>query len=223
MAIATKKQPPKQSVVPDKLHKSSGSAVSAVQDFNVELDPEGTNVWFVAILSHQKYTTDCCRFIENAFHNQDCRCYVPSKEEVHRYPNRTKRKVRKFVIPRMIFVTGLNEEQAYNFIPLWPHVDMFLPDRAKNRTHGHVALAQIAQKELVRLQAAIQGVASADDVSFTTENLTLEDKIEVVNGNLKGFFGNYYHDEGKDYLVFALGRLGNIKVKVSLEDCALLK
>ena len=191
------------------------------EDFNVTLDPHGDNIWYAALLSHQKYTTTCCQYIENAFKEQGCRCFVPSKQELHRYPNRTKRMVRKYVIPRMIFVTGIDEEQAYNFVREWPHVDLFLPDRAKRQVRYHVPLAQIKQKDLVKLQEVIQGASSAEDVTFTTDNLTLKDEIEVVYGDLRGLSGYYYHDVDQDYLVFALGKLGNVKVKVSKKDCTL--
>ena len=221
MADEKNNLPPKESVVPVKVHKSSGSAVPDAKDYNINLDPQETNVWFVAMLAHQKYTTLCCQYIESVFRHQGCRCYVPSREELHRYPNRTKRIVRKFILPRMVFVTGIDEEQAYNFVRDWPHVDYFMPDRAKQRTHRHVSLAQVSQHDLVHLQQVIQGAASADDISFTTDNLTLTDEIEVVYGDLRGLSGNYFHDASNDYLVFALGKLGNIKVKVSKKDCKL--
>ena len=207
----------------DMVHKSSGSAVPDAKDYNIALDPQESNVWFVAMLSHQKYTVQCCQYIENAFRHQGCRCYVPCRKELHRYPNRTKRMVCKFFLPRMVFVTGIDEEQAYNFVREWPYVDYFMADRAKQRTRIHVPLAQVGQHDLVRLQHVIEGAASADDITFTTDHLTLADEIEVVYGDLRGLSGNYYHDASNDYLVFALGKLGNIKVKISKKDCQLKK
>ena len=221
MAEKNKNLPQKESVVSNMLHKSSGSAVPSAKDYNIALDPQESNIWFVAMLAHQKYTNLCCQYIENAFRHQGCRCYVPSREELHCYPNRTKRMVRKFILPRMVFVTGIDEEQAYNFVREWPYVDYFMADRAKQRTHVHVPLAQISQHDLVRLQQVIEGAASADDITFTTDKLTLEDEIEVIYGDLRGLSGNYYHDASNDYLVFALGKLGNIQVKVSKKDCQL--
>lgn len=205
------------------LHKSNGSAVPDAKDYNIALDPQESNVWFVAMLSQQKYTAQCCQYIENAFRHQGCRCYVPCREELHRYSNRTKRMVRKFILPRMVFVTGIDEEQAYNFVREWPYVDCFMADRAKQRTRLHVPLAQVSQHDLVRLQHVIEGAASADDITFTTDHFTLADEIEVIYGELRGLSGNYYHDASNDYLVFALGKLGNIQVKVSKKDCQLKK
>jgi transcription antitermination factor NusG len=222
MAKEVKNQTDMGSVVTDTLHKSSGSAVPGAQDLNFTLDPDADQTWFAAMLSHQKYTSFCCEYIQQAFRHQQCRCFVPSKEELHRYPNRTKRMVRKFIIPRMVFVTGLSEEQAYHFVREWPYVDIFLPDRAKKeRAHRHVPLARISQRELVKLQRVIQGASSADDITFTTDHLTLDDEIEVAYGDLRGLSGNYFHDADSDYLVFALGRLGNVKVKVFKKDCIL--
>ena len=105
----------------------------------------------------------------------------------------------------------------------WPHVDLFMPDRSKERAFGRVALAKIRHKEMVNFQKAINEVESADDILFTTENLVFDEQIEVVKGGLKGLEGGYCQDSGKDYLVFMLGKLGNIKVRVSIKDCKLKK
>ena len=223
MAKKTSDVPVKESMVTAKLHKSRGTAVPDDNLYNIPLDPGENRIWLVAILTHQKYTASCCKFIETAFSEQGCTCYVPSRRELHRYPNRTKRMVTKYILPRFIFVSGLSETQAYNFVRDWPNVDIFLPDRAKEKSAGHVALAQVSQSELVRLQRAVDGVESADDITFTTDHLTMHDNIEVVSGSLKGFSGSYYHDEGEDFLVFGLGKLGNIKVRVSIRNCALKK
>jgi hypothetical protein len=34
-------------------------------------------------------------------------------------------------------------------------------------------------------------------------------------------YGNYYRDMKGDFLVFSVGDLGNIKVKVQIKDCKL--
>ena len=221
MAKMSKNQPAKESVVTGKLHKSSGSAVPDAQAFNRQLDPEGTALWYVAILEHQKYTASCCEYIENLYREQGCVCYAPCKQEMHVYANRTKRMVTKLVIPRFVFVSGLSEDQAYYSVRDWPHVDMFMADRAKERSRGHIALAQIAHRDMVKLQNAVNGVRSADDITFTTENLAFDEQIKVVSGELRGLEGGYYKSGGDDYLVFMLGKLGNIKVRVSIADCAL--
>jgi len=212
-----------KSVVPGRVHKSSGSAVPSADSYNTPLDPAEQREWLVAIMEHQKYTASCCEYIRNHFGKQTCACYVPCKQELHVYPNRTKRLVTKFIIPRFIFVSGISEEQAYDFVPQWPHVDLFLPDRARDRKGGRVALAKIPHQEMVKFQNVINEVASADDISFTTEKLAFDQQIEVVRGGLKGLEGGYYKDDGGDRLVFMLGKLGNIKVRVSIKDCRLKK
>lgn len=204
-----------------KLHKSSGSAVPDAKDYNRQLAPDDDRTWLVAILEHQKYTASCCEYIEKTFQEQGAICYVPSKQERHVYANRTKRMVTKLIIPRLIFVTGISEEQAYYAVRDWPHVDMFMADRAKERTRGHIALAQIAHRDMVKLQNTINGIRSAEEISFTTENLAFDQQIKVVCGELRGLEGGYYKSEGTDYLVFMLGKLGNIKVRVSISDCEL--
>lgn len=220
MAQTSTKQPHQESVVTGRLHKSSGSAVPDSKDYNITLDPGENKDWFVAILEHQKYSASCCEYIEKELREQDCTCYVPSKQELHRYANRTKRMVTKLIIPRFIFVTGISEEQAYNFVRKWPHVLYFMPDRARERSKGHVSLAKIAHRDMIKLQNAINGVRSADDIAFTADDLVFDEQIKVVAGELKGLEGGYYKSGGNDYLVFMLGKLGNIKVRVSINDCA---
>ena len=223
MAKEIMNQQDAKSIVSERVHKSSGSAVPAANSYNILLDPAEEREWLVAIMEHQKYTTSCCEFIMNHFGKQTCSCYVPCKQELHVYPNRTKRVVTKFILPRFIFISGISEKQAYNFVPQWPHVDLFLPDRARDRKGGHIALAKIQHHEMVRFQKVINEIASADDISFTTESLAFDEQIEVVRGGLKGLKGGYYKDDGGDSLVFMLGKLGNIKVRVSIKDCRLKK
>ena len=223
MAEEIKNQQDAKSVVPERMHKSSGFAVPSANRYDIPLDPTEEREWLVAIIEHQKYTASCCEFIRDFFGKQTCTCYVPCKQELHTYPNRTKRVVTKFIIPRYVFVSGISEEIAYSFVSQWPHVNMFLPDRARDRKGGRVLLAKIQQKELVKFQNVIKEVASADDITFTTRDLVFDEHIEVVRGGLKGLEGGYYKDDGGDSLVFMLGKLGNIKVRVSIKDCRLKK
>ena len=85
----------------------------------------------------------------------------------------------------------------------------------------HVALAQVRGQELVRLQNAINGVRSAEDITFMLDNLKPDRQIRVVRGNLKGMEGGYLRMDGDDFLVITLGSMGNAKVRVSLADCEL--
>ena len=213
----------KESVVTDMLHKSSGSAVPDVQAPDAPFEPEGDEVWYVAILTHQKYTALCCEYIEQKYKEQGCTCYVPCKQERHVYANRTRRMVTKYIIPRLVFVTGITEDQAYYSVRDWPHVDLFMPDRAREKTRGHIALAQISHRDMVKLQNSIRGVRSADDITFTPDQLSFDEQIKVVSGELRGLEGGYLQAAGGDYLVFMLGKLGNIKVRVSISDCVLKK
>ena len=223
MTTTSKNTPRQKSVVADSLHKPSGSAVSEAELYNRQLDPQEPREWFIAIVEHQKYTVSCSQYIEKVFKEQGCICFVPSKQEERRYANRTRRMVTKFIIPRYIFVSGISERQAYDFVRNWPHVDMFMADRAMGRVTGRVRLAKISHREMLKFQQAIREVPSSDDILFTTENLVFDEQIEVVRGGLKGLEGGYFQDSGDDFLVFMLGKLGNIKVRVSRKDCRLKK
>ena len=68
---------------------------------------------------------------------------------------------------------------------------------------------------------AVRVKPSADDVTFSPDQLQFDEQIRVVRGDLKGLEGGYYKSDDNDYLVFMLGKLGNIKVRVSIRDCAL--
>lgn len=196
-------------------HKSNGFAVS---------DGNESQIWFVAVLTHQKYTKAFCDFIAKYSQESPLQYYVPSKRELHVYPNRTKRVVETFVIPRVVFVTGMTEREAYyRLVPACSYLDFFMGDRASNRVDGHTALAKVNNRDMKRLQSAIDDVTSADELEFTTDNLKFDQQIQVVNGQLSGLTGGYYQDSKHDYLVLTVGNLGNIKIKVQIKNCQLSK
>lgn len=193
------------------LHKSRSSAVSG-------------RIWFVALLTHQKYTDACVNFLRNNPETSQWESYVPRKKVLHVYPNRTRRMVDQYFIPRMIFVSGMEERVAYEHVRHNPYIDFFLPERAMPRTTaGRLCLAQVPDRDLDRLRMAIDAIDTLEDIELTKETLTSDSMIEVKEGQLAGLYGSYVHDRDKHFLCFALGRLGNIKVRVNITSCTLHK
>ena len=181
-------------------------------------------MWFVALLTHQKYTDSCVNFLAKNTETASWNVYVPRKKVLHVYPNRTKRKVDRFFIPRMLFVSGMEEKEAFEHVRNNPYIEMFLPERALPRTDaGRLQLAQVPDSDMVRLRQAIEAAAAEDDIEITKENLTSDSVIEVCDGNLAGLYGNYVNEADNHFLCFALGRLGNVKVKVDIKRCILHK
>ena len=181
-------------------------------------------MWFVALLTHQKYTDSCVNFLAKNTETASWNVYVPRKKVLHVYPNRTKRKVDRFFIPRMLFVSGMEEKEAFEHVRNNPYIEMFLPERALPRTDaGRLQLAQVPDSDMVRLRQTIEAVAAEDDIEITKENLTSDSVIEVCDGNLAGLYGNYVNEADNHFLCFALGRLGNVKVKVDIKRCILHK
>ena len=181
-------------------------------------------MWFVALLTHQKYTDSCVNFLAKNTETASWSVYVPRKKVLHVYPNRTKRKVDRFFIPRMLFVSGMEEKEAFEHVRNNPYIEMFLPERALPRTDaGRLQLAQVPDSDMVRLRQAIEAVAAEDDIEITKENLTSDSVIEVCDGHLAGLYGNYVNEADNHFLCFALGRLGNVKVKVDIKRCILHK
>ena len=179
-------------------------------------------MWFVALLTHQKYTDSCVNFLAKNTETASWNVYVPRKKVLHVYPNRTKRKVDRFFIPRMLFVSGMEEKEAFEHVRNNPYIEMFLPERALPRTDaGRLQLAQVPDSDMVRLRQAIEAAAAEDDIEITKENLTSDSVIEVCDGNLAGLYGNYVNEADNHFLCFALGRLGNVKVKVDIKRCIL--
>lgn len=205
------------------VHKSSGSAVPNDIPNEATFQGDETREWLVILLTHQKYTKTCCKFLAEHATTQDCEVYVPCRNEKHVYPNRTTRVVTKYVIPNIVFVTGLTEAKAYHFVPECPYINIFLPDRARAKTDGRVALAKIHEREIRQLRTAIKNVERLDDIEMVADQLTFSDEIEVVGGQLTGMAGNYYTREGKDFLVFSVGKLGNVMVRVDKKLCKLKK
>ena len=181
-------------------------------------------MWFVALLTHQKYTDSCVNFLAKNTETASWNVYVPRKKVLHVYPNCTKRKVDRFFIPRMLFVSGMEEKEAFEHVRNNPYIEMFLPERALPRTDaGRLQLAQVPDSDMVRLRQAIEAAAAEDDIEITKENLTSDSVIEVCDGNLAGLYGNYVNEADNHFLCFALGRLGNVKVKVDIKRCILHK
>ena len=180
--------------------------------------------WFVALLTHQKYTDSCVSFLEKNPATASWDVYIPRKKVLHVYANRTKRKVDRYFIPRMLFVSGMEEGEAYEHVRNNPYIEMFLPERALPRTTvGRLQLAQVPDADLQRLRRTIEALAEEDDLEITKERLTSDSVIEVCDGHLSGLYGNYVNDADNHFLCFALGRLGNVKVKVDIKRCILHK
>lgn len=191
---------------------------------NLTADTSTGRTWFVALLTHQKYTDSCVNFMSKSPATATWDVYVPRKKVLHVYPNRTKRKVDRYFIPRMLFVSGISENDAYEHVRHNPYIELFLPERALPRTAaGRLQLAQVPDRDLERLRQAIEAAAAEDDIEITKENLTSDSVIEVCDGHLAGLYGNYVNDADNHFLCFALGRLGNIKVKVDIKRCILHK
>ena len=191
---------------------------------NLIAENASTRTWFVALLTHQKYTDSCVNFMSKSPTTAAWDVYVPRKKVLHVYPNRTKRKVDRYFIPRMLFVSGISENDAYEHVRHNPYIELFLPERALPRTAaGRLQLAQVPDRDLERLRQAIEAAAAEDDIEITKENLTSDSVIEVCDGHLAGLYGNYVNDADNHFLCFALGRLGNIKVKVDIKRCILHK
>lgn len=191
---------------------------------NLTADTSTGRTWFVALLTHQKYTDSCVNFLAKSPATAAWDVYVPRKKVLHVYPNRTKRKVDRYFIPRMLFVSGISENDAYEHVRHNPYIELFLPERALPRTAaGRLQLAQVPDRDLERLRQAIEAAAAEDDIEITKENLTSDSVIEVCDGHLAGLYGNYVNDADNHFLCFALGRLGNIKVKVDIKHCILHK
>ena len=191
---------------------------------NLTAENASTRTWFVALLTHQKYTDSCVNFMSKSPATASWDVYVPRKKVLHVYPNRTKRKVDRYFIPRMLFVSGISENDAYEHVRNNPYIELFLPERALPRTAaGRLQLAQVPDRDLERLRQAIEAAAAEDDIEITKENLTSDSVIEVCDGRLAGLYGNYVNDADNHFLCFALGRLGNIKVKVDIKRCILHK
>ena len=200
------------------LHKSSAFGVS---DANETAPEKPLGEWYVAIVKHQKYMMLCRDYLEKEQHD----VYIASRKELHVYPNRTKRYVEKCVIPRYVFVQLDKDIEAFQLVGKCPFIDLFLPDRAKKRdtSTGRIALATISHQAMDTLRQAVANVESVEAITFTDEQLKLSGSIEAVRGKLKGIKGGYLHQAKKDYLVITLGKAGNIKVQIPIEDCIVNK
>ena len=198
------------------LHKSEADACAMPND--VEVDEQDGRKWYIAIVPQRRNMSYCRTYFTKA----GFKAYIAGKKKQTKYSNRSKYESFQIIIYGVVFVRTTYKDLD----GLWkgcPYIRTFLYDRAKSSDvqTGHRPFATIPQHEMARLQEAVDKVLSLDDIEFTTEQLTTDSKIKVVNGNLKGMYGNYYRDMKGDFLVFSVGDLGNIKVKVQIKDCKL--
>ena len=126
---------------------------------------------------------------------------------------------------KYLFVYLESVDKAFRLVGECPFIDKFLPDRAKlrNPITNRIALATVPASSLEQLHAAIVRIDALDNIAFTEENLRTSDCIEAVRGHLKGISGGYLRRAGEHYLVITMGRLGNVTVRVPIEDCKIRK
>jgi len=199
-------------------HKSSAFGVSSPDNF---FQIERPGAWYVAVLTHHKYMQRCRDYLTDREHP----VYIAGREKKSVYANGTSRMVLDCVIKKYLFVYLESVDKAFRLVGECPFIDKFLPDRAKlrNPITNRIALATVPASSLEQLHAAIVRIDALDNIAFTEENLRTSDCIEAVRGHLKGISGGYLRRAGEHYLVITMGRLGNVTVRVPIEDCKIRK
>ena len=173
--------PENDSLSPADVHKDSGVAV-------------GKAKWYIA---ECKATRE--RTIRTMLQKAGYEAYVASQVETHVYKSRNRREVEKILLPSRVFV-HTEKKNLMNILLAYPSIYRFLMDKAaKADEHGNQPFAAVPENQMQQLQYVL-GKAK-NPVSFTAEDLVLDQKIKIMRGPLAGVEGWFYQKGPTSYIV----------------------
>ncbi len=148
--------------------------------------------------------------------------YVAFQEEMHVYPNRTRRKIKKVKINSIIFVRATEKER----LSLLPESSNFLGyiinTAGRTNDYGKRPVAVIPDEQIEQLKYFL---GQTDiPVEYCPEDVRVGDDIRVIRGQFLGYEGKCIEEAGKCYLTILLNEmLGSIRVRISRQEIELVK
>lgn len=160
---------------PPDVHKGSGFAVENAR-------------WFIAECKPTRERT-----IRTLLQKAGYESYVASQTEIHVYKSRNRRQVEKVLLPGKIFVrTEL--KNLMNIMLSHSSVYRFQMDKAaKIDRYGNYPFAFVPDDQMQQLRYVL-GKAK-NPVSFTADDLVLNQRVRVMRGPLAGVEG-WFHQKG---------------------------
>ena len=185
---------------PGDVHKGSGFAV-------------GNAKWYIAECKATKERT-----VRAMLQKAGYETYIASQVETHVYKSRNRREVEKILLPSKVFV----RTEKKNLMPIllaYSAVYRFLMDKAaKADEHGLQPFAYVPENQMQQLQYVL-GKAK-NPVTFTADDLTLDQKVKVMRGPLAGVEGCFYQKGPTSYIVIKveMGSSHYAYTEVPVED-----
>lgn len=166
---------------PAEVHKGSGLAVGVAR-------------WYIAECKPTRERT-----VRTMLERAGYEVYVASQVETHVYKSRNRREVERVLLPSRVFV----RTDRKNLMPIlltYSSVYRFQMDKAARADeHGNYPFAFVPEDQMRQLQYVL-GKAS-NPVSFTADDLVLDQKVTVMRGPLAGLEGWFYQKGPTSYIV----------------------
>lgn len=163
--------------------------------------------WYVAIVNNNTE-----KAVQERLEKSGYETYV-AKQQVYRvWKNGRKAKVDKVVIPSMVFIR-CSEKERREIVTL-PYINRFLTNEAAmSASRLTKPLATIPQKQIDMLRFMLG--QSDVPVAFVDKPFKVQDKVEVIRGNLKGLEGEVIQVyDGKSEIVVRIDILGVAKMLI---------
>ena len=185
---------------PADVHKGSGVAVQKAR-------------WYIA---ECKATRE--RTVRTMLQKAGYEVYIASQVETHIYKSRNRRNIEKILLPCRIFV----RTEQKNLMPIllaYSSVYRFQMDKAARAdSHGNHPFASVPDDQMQQLQYVL-GKAE-NPVTFTADDLTLNQKIRIMRGPLAGLEGWFYQKGPTSYIVIKveMGSCHYAYTEIPIED-----
>ena len=169
--------------------------------------------WYIAECKPTKE-----RSLRRSFESAGYEVYVASQKRIHVYACRNRREVETVVIPGKIFVRT-TEDKIWDLLLAFSAIHRFMIDRvASDPERGRRVYACVSDSEMQQMQNILNN--APNPVMFTTEELTLGQRIEVVRGPLKGLSGKLARIDKVSYIVLQMkmGEHNYVFTEISIQD-----
>ena len=163
------------------VHKGSGVAVENAK-------------WYIAECKASRE-----RIVRTLLQKAGYEAYIASQVETHVYKSRNRRDVEKVLLPCRVFVRT-EKKNLMDIMLAHSAVYRFQMEKAaKTDQYGSKPFAVVPDDQMQQLQYVL-GKAK-NPVSFTADDLTLNQKVRIMRGPLAGVEGWFYQKGPTSYIV----------------------
>ncbi len=194
----------------------TSSSISSVADVVDDAVGVGKSYWFVAIVNHNSE-----RQSSEKLDNMNIENYLPTQTEFRVWKNGRKAKVKRIVIPSIIFIY-CTEQKRKEIVGL-PFIFRFMTNKAGTSSiPTSKPLATIPDEQIERLKFMLG--QSDVPVEIGGKSFEAGDKVRVVRGKLAGLEGEVSGlKNSKSELVVTLDFFGCARLTIDTINLELVK